>query len=129
MQNQINTKADKLDTYPKAKINVALGILHAGINRKVWITVVDSHGIFKIHDVSSDILKTQRVDLSLVYDAFELSFNNVDKRNILTNNTVDILQSINNNAVSVNVCSKSEIDTGLNLKADKFNTSQKLKLM
>ena len=53
--------------------------------------------------VSHDILKIQRVDGSFLYDAFELSFNNVDKTIILTRNNVDIWQSINKKAVSNNV--------------------------
>ena len=48
MRHQINNKADKLETYPTAEINVALGILQAGIHRKVGITVVDIDGKFKI---------------------------------------------------------------------------------
>ena len=47
MQNQINNKDDKLDTCPKADINVALGILQAGITQKVGITVVDIDGKFE----------------------------------------------------------------------------------
>ena len=47
MQNQINNKDDKLDTCPKADINVASGILQAGITQKVGITVVDIDGKFE----------------------------------------------------------------------------------
>ena len=74
MRHQINNKADKLETYPTAEINVALGILQAGIHRKVGINVVDTDGKFKLHDVLNGIFKMHRVDVSLVYDAFELSF-------------------------------------------------------
>ena len=55
IQNQINNKADKLDTYPKAEINVALGILQAGINTKVLSNAVDIHGKFTIHALSHAI--------------------------------------------------------------------------
>ena len=60
--------------------------------------------------MSNDILKVQRVDGTTLYDSFELSFN-----------PVNILQAINNNAVAVNVYSKSAIDTGLNLKAANYD--------
>ena len=46
-QNQINLKADKSDSYPKAEMNVAIGILQAGIDRKVGSNVVDIDGKFK----------------------------------------------------------------------------------
>ena len=115
MQNQINTKAVKLDTYPKAEINVALGILQAGIDTRVSINVVDINGKFKTTDVSNDILKTLRVHGHLLYDAFEYSFNTVDKTSILNTNHVNIVQAININAVAANVYSKSGIHTGLYL--------------
>ena len=76
-------KSDKHDTYPKAEVNVALSILLAGIDRRVQINTVDIDGKFKINAVSNDILKIQKVDGSTLYDAFELSFNNVDKTSIL----------------------------------------------
>ena len=122
MQTQVNTKADKLDTYHKADINVALGVLQAGIESRVIINAVDINGKFKIHDVSNDILKIQGVDGTTVYDAFEVSFNPVDKTSTLATNNVNLLQDINNNAVVVNVYSNSDIDIGLNLKSDKNTT-------
>ena len=71
----LNLKAGKTDTYPKAEVNVALSILQAGIDRRVLINAVDINGKFKTNATSNDILKVQRVDGSLLYDAFELSFN------------------------------------------------------
>ena len=62
---------------------MALSILQAGIDRRVQINTVDIDGKFKINAVSNDILKIQKVDGSTLYDAFELSFNNVDKTSIL----------------------------------------------
>ena len=41
IHNHINNKADKLDTYMKSEINVALGILQAGIDNRVWVNAVD----------------------------------------------------------------------------------------
>ena len=35
---------------------------------------------------------------------------------------MNLLQAIKNNVVAVNVYSKAEVDTGLNLKADKSNS-------
>ena len=60
------------------------------------------------------MLKFQRVDRSLLYDAFELSFNNVAKTLVLITISVDKLQYINN-SVAVNAYSKSEIEIGRNL--------------
>ena len=99
-----------------------LSILQAGINNSVLINDVIIHNNFEINAVSNDILKIQRVDGSTLYDIIEISFNSVDKTNILKTNNIDIVQSINNNAVAVNVYSTSEIDIGLNLKSDKLYT-------
>ena len=104
---------------------MALGILQAGIDTRVLINAVDINGKFKLHAVSDDILKIQRVDGSILYDSFELSFNPVDKTSILRINNVNILQAINHNAVSVNIYNKTESDTSLNLKADKLDTYPK----
>ena len=54
-QNQINLKADKSDNYPKAEMNVAICMLHAGIYRKVGSNVVYIDGKFNIHATSADI--------------------------------------------------------------------------
>ena len=115
----LNLKAYKTDNFPKAEVNVALGILQAGIDRRVLSNAVDINGKFNMHDVPNDILKSQRVDGTTLYDSFELSFTPVDKTSILTLNNVNILQAINNNDVSANVYSKAEVDTGLHLKANK----------
>ena len=40
----------------------------------------------------NDILKTQKVDGSILYDSLELSFNTVDKTSILKVNNIDILK-------------------------------------
>ena len=54
------------------------------------------------------ILNIQRVDGTMVYDSFELSFYLVGKTTILKHNNVNILQAINNN--SANVYSRSEVN-------------------
>ena len=79
----LNIKSDKLDTYPKADVNVALSMLQAGIDRRVLANAVDINGKFKINHTSNDILNIQRDDGSLLYDAIELSFNIADKTSIL----------------------------------------------
>ena len=129
IQNQINSKSAELTTYPQKYVNVALSNLQAGIDNRVLVNAVDINGKFKISAVSNDVLKIQRVDGTTLYDSFELSFNPVNKTSILTSNNVDIVQAINNDDVAVNVHRKSEFDTGLNLKADKTDNFQKLKLM
>ena len=103
IQNQLNSKADKLITYSKTEVNVALSTLQAGIDNRVLINAVDINGKFKLIAVSNDILKNQRVDGSTLYDSFELSFNPVDKTSISKTNNVNILQAINNIAVAINV--------------------------
>ena len=108
IQNQISNKVDKSDSYPKAEINVAIGILQAGIDNRVSTNAVDINGKFKINATSNDILKIQKVDGTTLYDAFELSFNNVDKTSILNINNVNILEAINNNVS--NTYSRSEIN-------------------
>ena len=61
----LNLKADKLDTYPKAEVNVAIGISQAGIDRRVQINSVNIDGKFKINAVSNDISKFK--ELMVVY--------------------------------------------------------------
>ena len=79
----IINKVDKTNNYPKAEINVALSILQAGIDNRGLSNAVDSNGNFTVTATSNDILKIQRVDGSLLYDAVELSFNLADKTSIL----------------------------------------------
>ena len=97
IQNQISNKVDKSDSYPKAEINVAIGILQAGIDNRVLTNTVDMNGKFKINATSNDILKFRKVDVTTLYDAFELSFKNDDKTSISTTNNVNLLEAINNN--------------------------------
>ena len=78
----LNFKSDKFDTYPKYEATVALSVLQAGIDRRVLINAVDSNGNCKLNATSTYMLKIQRVDGSLVYDAFELSFDIADKTSI-----------------------------------------------
>ena len=118
----LNLKANKLNTYPQAEINVAFGTLGAEIDNIVLMNAVDINGKFKISAVSHDILKIQRVDGTTLHDSFELSFNPVDETIIVAINNVNLLQAVTNNDVAVNVYSKSAVHTGLNLKSDKFNT-------
>ena len=47
IQNQLNNKADKLDTDPKAGVNVALSILHSEIDNRVLISSVGIINKFK----------------------------------------------------------------------------------
>ena len=75
----LNLKSDKLTTYSKTDVNVALSMLQAGIDRRVQINTVDIDGKFKIYAVSNDILKLQTVNGSTLYDAFAFSFNTVEK--------------------------------------------------
>ena len=82
----------------------------------------DINGKFKTTTVSNDILKIQRVDGTTLHDSFELSLNTVDTTSIVTINNVNLLQDVKNNDVAVNVYSKAEVYTGLNLKSDKCHT-------
>ena len=84
----LNLKADRIDTYPKAEITVALGILQAGIDNRVLVDAVGINGKSKLKATSNDILKIQRVAGSLVYDALELSFDMFDKTSIFKSNNV-----------------------------------------
>ena len=97
IQNQISNKVDKSDSYPKSEINVAIGMLQAGIDTRVSTNAVYINGNFKINATSNDILKIQKVDGTTLYDAFELSFNNVDKTRVLKTNNVNILEAKKNN--------------------------------
>ena len=83
--------------------------IQAQIDRRVLINAVDINGKFKIDAVSNDILKIQKVDGSTLYDAFELSFNNVDKTSILRINNVDIISSLNLKALASNAYDNYEI--------------------
>ena len=62
-----------------------LYILQAAIDRRVLSIAVYINGKVTITAVSHDILKLRRVDGSLLYDAFELSCNNVDKNKYIKN--------------------------------------------
>ena len=46
-----------------------VSILQAGINDRVLINAVDINCKFKINATSNDILKIQKVDGSILYDA------------------------------------------------------------
>ena len=116
IQTQMNNTSDKLTTYSTTYVNVALGFLQAGIDNIGLTNAVDSNGKFKIQATSNDILKTQRVYGTILYDSCGLSFNTVDKTSIIQKQNVNILQAISNDDVDANVCSKSEIDIALNLK-------------
>ena len=106
----LNLKSDKLTTYSKTDVNVALSMLQAGIDRRVQINTVDIDCKFEINGVSNDILKIQKIDGSTLYNALELSCNSVDKTSILKNNNVDILSSLNLKALASNVYNKREVD-------------------
>ena len=89
----------------------------------------------KINATSNDILKIQRVDGSLLYDALELSFNMIDKLNLLKTSNVDILIILNLKASASNVYTKQEINNNdiiyanaLNNKADKSNSYTKTEI-
>ena len=78
IQNQSVNKADNNNHYSKTDVDVFLSMFQAVITNRVWINIVDINGKVLITAVSDDILKIQRVDGSIVYDAFELSFNDVN---------------------------------------------------
>ena len=59
-------------TYLQSEVNMALNSLQAGIDRRVLINAVDINGKLKTNATSNHILKIQRVDGSLLYDALEL---------------------------------------------------------
>ena len=68
------------------------------------------------------IKKTQNVDGSTVYDASDVTFNTSDKSSIPQTNNIDIIQSVNNKAMTSDVYDKTVVDIGLNRKSYKFNT-------
>ena len=68
------------------------------------------------------IKKTQNVDGSTVYDASDVAFNTSDKSSIPQTNNIDIIQSVNNKAMTSDVYDKTVVDIGLNRKSYKFNT-------
>ena len=106
-----------------------LSTSQAAIDRRVLINTVDINGKFKLNATTNDILKIQKVEGALLYDALELSFNMIDKTNILKLNNVDILSTLNLKASASNVYAKEEItnndfiyDNALNTKADKTSS-------
>ena len=106
----LNLKSHKINTYWKSDVEVCLSSLQAGIDRRLLIHAVDINGKFKINATTNDMLKTQRVDGSTLYDAWELTFYIVDKTSILTSNNIDIVQSINNKAAVNDVYNTNEVD-------------------
>ena len=99
-----------------------LHTLQDGVNNRVLLNAVDSNGTFEIHTTSTGILKFEKVDGSILYDASELSFNSVDTSSMLNINNIDIVRSMNNNASKNDVYKKTEIDIRLNLRAGKSST-------
>ena len=81
----LHFKADKFNTHLKTDVDVFVSILQSVIYRRVLINAVDITGQFKINATAHDILQIQKNDDSTLYDALELSFNIVDKTNILKN--------------------------------------------
>ena len=107
--NSLNTKADKTTTCLKTDVDVLLYILQAGINNRILIKSVDINGKFKTNATTNDILNTQKVDGSTLYDSLELSFNTVDKTSILKLNNINILASLASKFSYNNVYTKQEI--------------------
>ena len=97
------TNSDTVDTYLNHDVDVFISILQAGIDRRVSINTVDINGNFNIHATSTDILKTQKVDGSTLYDSLELSFNTVDKTSRVKGNNTDSLSSLNLKALASDV--------------------------
>ena len=131
----LNLKSDRNNAYLKTDVYVVLSILQAGIDRRVLINAVDINGKLNINAVSNDILKTQKVNGSTVYDSFELSFNTFDKTSILKVNNVDMLASLSLKASASNVYATQDInnndcmyDNALNNKADTSNTYLKTEI-
>ena len=80
-------------------------------------------------------MRIQKVDVSTLYDALELSFNSVDQANIFKVEIIDILEFITNKALASNVYTKNEINNNdiiyanaLNNTADKNNTYLKTEI-
>ena len=107
--NSLNTKADKTTTCLKTDVDVLLYILQAGINNRILTKSVDVNGKFKTHATTNDILNTQKVDGSTLYDSLELSFNTVDKTSILKLNNINMLASVASKFSYNNVYTKQEI--------------------
>ena len=61
---------------------MCLSILQAGIDRRALVNAVDINGKFNINAISNEILKFQRVDGSLLYNALELWFHMADHTSI-----------------------------------------------
>ena len=109
-------------------------MLQAVTDRRVSINAVNIDGMFLIM-LHQMILKIQRVDGSLLYDALELSFNMAAKTSILKNSNVDILESLNLKAYVSNVNTHQEITnsdiiyaSALNSKADKSTSYTKTEI-
>ena len=105
--NSLNTK--ETTTCLKTDVDVLLYILQAGINNRILIKSVDINGKFKTHATTNDILNTQKVDGSTLYDSLELSFNTVDKTSILKLNNINMLASVASKFSYNNVYTKQEI--------------------
>ena len=112
-----------------------LSTSQAAIDRRVLINTVDINGKFKLNATTNDILKIQKVEGALLYDALELSFNMIDKINILKLNNVDILSTLNLKASASNVYTKEEINNNdmiyanaLSNKADKTSSYSKTEI-
>ena len=108
----------------KSNVDVFVSILQSGIDIRVLSNAVDINGKVEMNATSTDMCKIHKVDGSTLYDSFELSFNTVDNTSISKVNNIDILTSLNLKALDSDVY-KRDIDSGLNLKADKLNTNVK----
>ena len=81
----LNLKSSKTNTHLQYDINVVLGILQAGRYKQVGANVVNVDGKFNINAVSNHVLKIQKVDGSILYDALELYLNMVEQKFNLKN--------------------------------------------
>ena len=111
-------------------------MLRSGIDRRGLINAVDSNGKTQINATSNDILKIQRVDGSLLYDALDLSFNIADTTIISNINNIQNFESLNLRAVASNVFTKQETISNdivyanaLNDKADKSTSYTRTKIV
>ena len=106
----LNLRAYRFRTYLEYGVDVCLSMLQAGVDRRVLSNTVDMKGNVKTNGVSTDILNTQKVDGSTLYDALELTFNTVDKTSVLKASSIDTSQPINNKAASNDVYNNHEVD-------------------
>ena len=118
--------AEKSNTCLKADVDVSWSGVQVGVNNSVLSMSVDTNGTYNTDATAYNILKTQHIDDSTLYDSLEVSFNTVDTTSMSKVNNVDMVASLSSTSSSSSACTTQELNDNDviddNALTDKTNT-------